>query len=317
MPASVSELHEESLIIDGLRPREITDEKIARVAKGGIDAVQQTVTGPGGTFTEAIKDIKATQQAIDATANVEQAYTVEDIEHQDTVSVVFGFQDTTPLELDHDPDNVRIFQQLGIRVIQLTYNSRNYAGNGCTERTDGGISDFGVELIRSMEEYGIVLDLSHVGETTAHDAIEASTNPVIFSHSNAKAVHSHPRNISDDLIRAVAQTGGTVGLAVFPPMVGDDPLKLGDFVDHIDHVVDIVGTDHVALGMDFVMEDYPQVLIEDPEFPNPPFNLPDAIASEPELPNLTAELVDRGYSDSEIEGILGGNLRQVFQTVWA
>lgn len=316
MASRARELHDQSLVIDGLRPRKITAEKIDQVAKGGIDAVQQTVVAPGGTFTEAIQAVRETQQTIENTSNVEQARSVAEIERQDEVSVIFGFQDTTPLELDKEPDNARIFDQLGVRVIQLTYNDRNYAGNGCTERVDDGISDFGLALIESMEDFGIVLDLSHVGEQTALDAIDASADPVIFSHSNANAVHQHPRNISDDLIKGAAETGGTIGFAVFPPMVDDDPLHIDDFIAHLDYVAELVGPEHVALGMDFVMEDYPEMLLENPEFPNPPFNLPDGIASEPELPNLTEELLDRGYSESEVQGILGGNLRRVFEAVW-
>lgn len=316
MASHAHEVHSESLVIDGLRPRAITDEKIARVADGGIDVVQQTVTPPGGTLADAVLDVKETQRRIEATPNVRQAFTADDLRVQDEVSVVFGFQDSTPLEADKDPDNARIFEQLGVRVIQLTYNDRNYAANGCTERVDDGISDFGIGVIEALEEHGIVLDLSHVGERSALEAIEASSNPVIFSHSNALGVHEHPRNISDELIKATAETGGTVGFAVFPPMVGDDPLTMDDFVAHIDHAADLVGTDHVALGMDFVMEDYPQTLIENPEFPNPPFDLPEGIASEPELPNLTRELLERGYTRAEVEGILGGNLLRVFEAVW-
>lgn len=319
MSSDSSALHEEMTIVDGLYPREIHDEHVSALVDGGVDVVQKTVAASGDEFDVAIDEIKDLQETIAETDGVYQVRSIEDIQNaaDDEVGVIFGFQDSSPLERGRDPRNASIFKQLGVNVIQLTYNARNFSGNGCTERVDGGISNFGLDVIDALEENNIVLDLSHAGEQTALDALEASTQPAVFTHANANALAEHERNISDELIKATAETGGTVGLAVFPPLVAEEgPRTLDDFIDHIDYVADLVGTEHVALGLDIPVKDYPQILIDDPAFPNPPFDLPTGLETETDVPNLTEALLKRGYSEAEVRDIMGENLLRVFEAVW-
>lgn len=319
MTTDASEFHDQITVVDGLYPRLIHDEHVEALREGGVDVIQKTVAASGDDFLESIDSIKSLQADIAATDGVYQVHSVEDIRSADDgdVGVIFGFQDSSPLEWDRDPANASIFAQLGVKVIQLTYNAQNFAGSGCTERVDGGITNFGLAVIEALEENGVVLDLSHVGETTALDALEATKNPAVYTHANVNALAEHPRNLSDELIERTAATGGTIGLAVFEPLVAEDgPRSMDDFVAHIDYIADLVGPEHVALGLDFAVKKYPQVLIDDPAFPNPPFDFPTGLESEADVGNLTAALLERGYSESEVEGIMGENLLRVCEEVW-
>jgi len=205
-----------------------------------------------------------------------------------------------------------------VRVIQLTYNSRNLCGNGCTERVDGGISKYGFEVIDSVERNNILLDLSHSGHTTAADALSVVNQPTVFSHANPQAVHDHPRNIPDSLIEAAVESGGTVGINAYPAFVGDEP-TIRDLIAHIDYLDDFIGVENVTLGLDFIdNRNYEnlQSLIDDPAYPDKPASYPNGLESAADLPNLTDELVNAGYSADEIQGIMGENLLGVYEDVW-
>jgi len=314
MTGTAEQLHDDQLVIDGLYPPDITEESVRRLRDGGVDVVHKTLVFRGGNFFDAIENIKNLQTVLEATEGVSQVRTVEDL-RSDDVGVVFGFQDTSPLEWNRDPRNATVFEQLGVKVIQLTYNVRNLSGNGYAERVDDGLSDFGHEIIEALESSGVVLDLSHAGRRTARDAIQASSNPVLFSHSNAAALAEHPRNVEDELIEAAADIGGVVGITAFPPFVGTGGVTLSDVVDHVDHVVNLVGTDHVAIGSDFV-ESYPMSLLDNPHFPDEPVPLPEDIRDASDVPDITVELRDRGYSEQEIRAVMGRNLERVFEQVW-
>jgi membrane dipeptidase len=209
---------------------------------------------------------------------------------------------------------------MGVRIIQLTYNERNPLGDGCTERTDAGLSDLGLEVIREMNRLGLLIDLSHVGYQTSMEAIETSHAPVIFSHSNARAICNSPRNLSDDQIRSVAARGGVVGVNDFPTFVSQDASPtIEHLLDHIDYLVHLVGDDHVGLGFDFSTEtedDYEYFKYKQDVYPKPPWIYPSGIDGFEKIPNVTRGLVVRGYSDEAIRRILGGNFLRVFRQVW-
>ena len=310
-------LHDRLFVMDGLSAAELTESYVTEtLPEAGIDAMHKTVIAAGDGFDDAIESIKSLQRDIRNWPGVNQARTVSDLT-EDGLSIVFGFQDTTPLE--DDPENVAIFKQLGVRIIQLTYNARNRSGNGCTERVDGGLSYFGIDVIEAIESHGLLLDLSHVGPKSAADALEVATKPTAFTHSNPSAVHDHPRNISDDLILAAVETGGTVGVNAYPAFVGEDP-TIDDLIDHIEYLVDLVGADHVTLGLDFIDNlpaDALTVLEEDPAYPDPPYDYPPGLESAASMPNVTAALVERGFDETEIVGIMGENLLRLYREVWA
>ena len=229
------------------------------------------------------------------------------------------------MPLERDAGLVEVFQRLGVRMIQLCYNQRNFVGDGCSEPTDAGLSSFGIHVIREMERVGIVVDLSHTGYRTTMEALAMSTRPPVFSHSNVRALCDNRRNITDDQIRAVAERGGLIGIDGFPAFVkiGAQP-TLVDFVDHIDYVVQLVGVDHVGLALDYYgpgnAADYAAQIASGrwraEDYPPPPHIYPTGIEDASGFMNITRELLARGYSDDDVLKVLGANWTRVFSAVW-
>ena len=147
--------------------------------------------------------------------------------------------------------DVKEFYQLGLRCAQLTYNAQNLLGRGSTERVDGGVTDYGVEIIKAMNEVGMLIDVSHSGDRTTLDAIELSPKPIAITHSNCRALNNHPRLKTDEAIKKLAAKGGVMGITGVRMFVKDkEPTTIEDIVDHIDHVVKLVGIEHVGIGSD-------------------------------------------------------------------
>jgi len=192
--------------------------------------------------------------------------------------------------------NLDRFYQLGLRQIQLTFNWRNWVGDGCTERTQAGLSYFGADLVKRMNELGMIVDVGHTGYQSTLDAVELSAKPIVFSHTNCKALCDHPRNKTDDQIRALAKKDGVMGLTCFNWFVSDKPRStLADLLDHFDHVIKLVGPDHVGIGSDFDGISETVVGLEDVS----------------KFPALFEELARRGWSQSDLEKLAGGNILRV------
>jgi membrane dipeptidase len=154
-----------------------------------------------------------------------------------------------------------VFHKLGVRVVGLTYNNRNVVGSGCLEPDDGRMTRFGLEVVREMNRLGILVDLTHVGNRTSLDAAAASSAPVVFSHSNAKAVRNNPRNLTDEQIRACAATGGVIGIATFADFVGTRLPTPHGSISGTSTMSCIAGEDHVGIGTD-IFADHPRNLVE-------------------------------------------------------
>ena len=310
-------LHKDIFVMDGLSAAYLTESYVTEtLPSAGVDALHKTVIAAGADHTGAIEAIKELQGNIERWEGVNQAQTVDELT-ADGLSILFGFQDTTPL--DDDPENVELFADLGIRVIQLTYNQQNRCGTGCTAKEDHGLTSFGTEVIDAIERHEVLLDLSHVGQKTATEALEVASAPTIFSHSNPAEVHEHPRNITDELIHAAAESGGTVGVNAYPAFVGKDP-TIDDLIDHIEYLIELIGPDRVTLGLDFIdnlPEEKLQVLVDDPAYPNPPYTYPEGLLSASDIPNITSRLLDRGFSEAEVRGIMGENLLDLYNRVWS
>lgn len=211
--------------------------------------------------------------------------------------------------------SLRMFYELGVRVLGLTWNQRNLLAEGIGEaRANGGLTELGREMVAEATRLGILLDASHLSVRSFWDLIEASERPVIASHSNALALCKHPRNLDDDQIRAIAASGGIIGINAVAQFIADDrdEASLERMLDHLDHVASIAGHEHVALGPDFV--DY---LRSGPGEPlsHAPSDLPTGFSTISEFPNVTAGLLARGYDEPAIRGILGGNLLRRLDTV--
>ena len=240
------------------------------------------------------------------------------------IAVILGLQNAQHFRR---PDDVNFFHGLGQRVSQLTYNSRNLIGNGATERRDEGISDFGAAIIERMNTVGMAIDVSHCGDRTTLDAFELSKKPVLVTHSNCRVLaNGHPRDKSDEAILGVKKSGGVMGITGVRMFVSDkEPTTIENVLDHFDHVAKLIGPEHLGVGSDIDLYGYdsmPPALNKqlragykgsygfrekiDIEGLNHPKRMFD----------LTEGLIRRKYSDSNIEGILGGNFRRVLTQIW-
>ncbi len=304
------------------------------VQKSGVTAVSTTIGALSGpipfSYENAIKDLVKLTYLFDMLKDlfikVTKAEDVQKAKSEGKFGVMLNFQNTT--HINNNIDNIDFFYHAGIRQIQLTYNMRNLVGDGCTERTDAGLSEFGLEVIDRMNKLGILIDLSHCGHRTTMEAIEASRDPVIFSHTNCRALCDHVRCKTDEEIMAVAEKGGYIGLTIVPFFISKkEAVSFNDFLDHVDHIVNLVGVDHVGIGTDDTgAADVPKKLWEkyNTVLPKigfrPEHRVRFGVSTQGyeryiDWPNFTRGLVSRGYSDQEIEKILGGNFLRVVRRV--
>ena len=239
------------------------------------------------------------------------------------VGVIVGIQNS---EHFRTPADVTEFYQLGQRVSQLTYNARNLIGNGSTERHDEGISDFGATVIARMNEVGMAVDASHCGDRTTLDAFELSKKPVLLTHSNCRAISGHVRSKTDEAIRKCAAQGGVMGITGVRMFVkGDEPTTVEHYLDHFDHVRKLVGPEFIGVGSDIDLHGYDAM--PEPERKALHANYKsvykfrdkddiEGIDHPRRMYDVAEGLIRRGYSDRDIEGILGGNFLRVLKIVW-
>ena len=186
-------------------------------------------------------------------------------------------------------------------MVGLVHSLRNQLADGVTDRrTGGGLSELGAQSVEELDRLGMIVDVSHINDEGFWDVLDHTKHPVIASHSNSRTVCRHPRNMTDEMIVALAENGGVMGMNFAPSFVHPTLATLQGVVDHIDHIVDLVGPDHVGLGSDF------------DGIPSTPVGLEDATR----MPYITEELVKREYNEVDIKKILGGNhLRLMKQVV--
>jgi len=198
-------------------------------------------------------------------------------------------------------DNIDYFYRLGVRYITLCHNGDNLLCDSAMQSLDthNGLSEFGRQVVLKMNAVGMMVDVSHVGEKSFWDAVALSTKPIIASHSCCKALRNHPRNLTDEQIRAIARSGGVVQICLYKHFLADtDVATVADAVRHIKHVVELVGVDYVGIGSDF--DGGGEIA---------------GATSENQLINITKALIKEGFDDDEISKILGGNLLRVFRSI--
>lgn len=214
---------------------------------------------------------------------------------------------------------IQLYYDLGVRWMLIAYNNANRAGGGCQE-PDAGLTDFGRLVIDEMSRVGMVLCCSHTGYRTAREAIDHSPGPIIFSHSNPRALHDHPRNIPDDLMQSCAARGGVIGINGIGIFLGANDSSTEALVRHIDYAVQLVGDDHVGIGLDYVydsaeLDEYVQKMSA--AFPNGLGYQTGVNMIEPErLPEVAEALMAKGYGADSLAKILGGNLLRVARATW-
>jgi membrane dipeptidase len=242
---------------------------------------------------------------------------VEAAHHDGAIAVVLHFQGCDPIE--SDVNLLDAYHALGVRVMQPTYNARNRLGDGCLERANSGLSKLGRAAIARMNELRIVVDVAHVGRRTSLEVVEASSAPVIVSHGNACGVYDNRRNLADEQITAVADSGGVIGVCAFPGFISAADQDLDRLLDHVDYLAALVGAEHVGLGLDFSQEteeDYDYFGYEEDTYPRPPWTYPPGIAGFADIRNIGDRLLSRGYTAAQVEGIASGNFLRVFREVW-
>jgi membrane dipeptidase len=242
------------------------------------------------------------------------------------LGIIFGCQGLDT-KIDGDPSLLLIMAQLGQRIAQLTYNERGAIGCGALEPNDTGLTAFGRICVREINECGMTLDLAHAGQTTALEAIEFATKPPIVSHANARALCEHPRNLRDDVLRALAAKNGVVGVTAYAPFCETKRATrptVDDYISHIAYIADLVGIDHVGVGSDFFEGEspirferyfrrrYPAIVGH--------YTIGTVYAKGFETVDdfaaLPAALRRRGFGEEDIRKILGGNFLRVFGDTW-
>ena len=309
---------------------------------GGLSGGLMSLSTAETDFAMAMANIGRWKELIrrnpDKLAACASVAELEECKRQGKFGMVIHFQNTKPL-MDN-LDYLRIFYDLGLRVLQLTYNTQTFVGTGCCERIDAGLTNFGMEVVAECNRLGILVDVSHCAPATSWDAIKHSKAPVAITHSGVYTLaHAYGRNKPDDMMKAVADMGGVMGIPTQPCFVKRDPdthrvlpSTVEDVLNHVEYAVKLMGIDHVGIGTDMSSyaareKELPRdssIRLYRPLFPHvfgvgptdryDPF--PVGLDSHAEFWNLTRGLLKRGYSEEGIHKILGGNWLRLFKQVW-
>ncbi len=337
MAIDAAKLHREAIVIDAVCPLLRGQKYTDWYAEGGVTIAAPTVGAMEG-IDVTMRSVAAWKAFIARNSGnagrmtqVSSVAEMRSAKRNDKLGLLFHFQGTDPME--DDLDMVHAYKALGVGIMQLCYNIRNRVGDGADERQDSGLSYFGVEMVKVMNQARVIVDVAHTGLKTSFDALEISERPVICSHGNPRKVKDSYRNLPDDLMKAIAAQGGVIGMVGFPAFVADGPAPtLDQFIDHIAYTADLVGIDHVGLGIDYyngqylVMPDdqakaYYDSLIASGKwrpgtYPPPPHRYPAGIETPRTLPNLTKRMVERGFSAEDTKKVLGENWLRVYEAVW-
>jgi len=250
---------------------------------------------------------------------VQKIEDVDQARRDGKLAITLNFQGTNALA--NDLGLVEVFYRLGVRHMLLAYNQKNLVGDGCAERTDAGLSRFGLAVIAEMNRVGMLVDGTHTGRRTSMEAMDASSAPCIFSHCNAFSVFAHYRNIHDDQIRRCAATGGVIGVNGLGEFLDDMEARSDSMFRHLDHIVNLVGPRHVGVGLDYVKDvsGFWKYVDHSPEQWPPNNGKPNrhTAFAQPEQVEHLAELMCRSnYAEADIRGILGGNFYRVCRQAW-
>jgi len=333
----VAKAYREAVVIDGSVAPVMSDEYIARLVRSGVTAVNWTVCHPwpvlGDPLSPALTEIAAGLEVIDAhPTELILARTADDIDRakrEGKVAIIFGPQNARPAE-----DGLYVFRvlwEMGVRIIQLTYNERNLFGDGIAEEADAGLSRAGRHAIAEMNRLGILIDLSHSAERTSLETVETSADPVIVTHGNARDLHDSPRNKRDAVIKAIGARGGMIGLSLWSPLLRFDRRPtLDDFVRHVDHVAALIGIENCAIGSDMSEGSdreawtkrsgkggrYPMVSGRMGNWFSFETRFPEEAMSITSFPAVADAVATLGLTTEQLRGVLGENFLRLCRQVW-
>lgn len=339
-------VHRDAIIFDGaitmLGFWKEEEVEIQAFLDGGVTGGNASTSTSETDFAMAIANINRLKRLIarnpDKLAYCTSVADLLECKRTGKFGLVNHFQNTKPI-MDN-LDYLLTFYDLGLRVLQLTYNTQTFVGAGCCERVDGGLTNFGLDVLAECNRMGIVVDVSHCGLTTSWDAIKHSKAPVVASHAGVyELAHAYGRNKPDDMLKAIAETGGFLGIPLQPCFVKRDPdthvvlqATVDDVLNQIDYAVKLMGIDHVGIGTD--MSNYAARTLDPPRDSNirlvrplrpdvfgvgptdkyDPF--PIGLDNHSKMLNLTRGLIKRGYSDEDAKKVLGGNWMRIFKEIW-
>ena len=315
------------MIIDGLQINDWSRPVIERIRQGGVDIVHATcgvwedLAGAMGRIADWRHFARANDDVIRLVGSVDDMAQARD---DGVLGILLGFQNSTML--GDDPENAQIFADVGIRVVQLTYNIANHLGSSCFEPEDGGLTRAGHRMVAALNDAGVLVDISHVGNRTGRDAIDASRRPISVTHGNPISFCDSPRNKPDELIDALAARGGVIGCTLYPLFMGGSDTARSSFCRMMADLTERLGPDHVAVGSDSVLGwrpgalgwmrsgrwDRPENPGEVPHFPEWPtwFQGPEDFGS------LAEGLDEAGFLPAERDAVLGGNWLRLFSEVF-
>jgi membrane dipeptidase len=327
-------IYEDAIVIDGLNVSNWDSPAVFQSLHAGrVTAINATVVA-WENFAETMNHLARWPDRFETYSDVLiQVRSTADIlraKDEGRVGIILGFQNASPIE--NDLRNLSLFHDLGVKIIQVTYHERNLLGNGCWERRDEGLSNFGIDAVKEMNRLGILIDLSHVGDATSLESIDYSDKPVAITHSNARAFCDHPRNKPDDVLKLLKDKNGVIGSTSFPSFL---PKKfestINDYVDAIEDLIERVGVDHVGIGSDFTQDQpesfwryigsqqgtkWPSTFVKSTADYEKFADSPKGFETPDKLPNLAEVLTNRGYPPGDVGKILGGNWLRLFDEVW-
>lgn len=335
IPQHVQSVHNAAVIIDCRDPtfllyRQTRDEKDDywdTIAHSGLSAIVVDVPWTEDGFREASLNFAAWHERIAAhpgTMLVRQASDITAAKEQGRVGFVLSSQ--TPTIIENDLLLLRALYEQGLRVMEMTYQKANLLADGCGDPRGGGLTAFGKQAVAEMNRLGIAIDLSHASDRTMVETIAESSQPVFFSHSNARGRVNHVRNVPDETLRELVARGGVCGISAYSAFLkeggGESGTDLTDYVAMVDYVVDLIGIDHVAMGFDVGESRTHQEaaligggnpkLIHDPST-----RYVKELMTRSRLPRLTEALLSAGYDDQSVHKFLGENVFTFFERVWA
>ena len=300
-----------------------------QIREAKLDAIHVTIAYHEG-FRESVLNLEKWYQYFqDYSEFIFQGFSAEDVRvaHQTgRTAIFFGFQNPSPIE-----DDIRLLEvwnRLGVRFMQLTYNNQSLLASGCYEQRDTGLTRMGLEVVQEMNRLGIAIDMSHSGETSTLQAIEISERPVAITHANPYWWHAALRNKSDAVLKALAQTGGMIGFSLYPHHLKNGSLcSLKDFCGMVCKTADIIGVDNIGIGTD-LCQDQPDSVVEwmrvgrwtkkidygEGSSTNAGFpEMPCFYKNNSDFPNLAAGLRELGMMNDEIAKVMGGNWLRYFE----
>lgn len=314
---------------DKTDPLNFTREELLAVRDSGIRVFHPS-TGIGGPDAQlGVMNHLALYNGLvaehpDLLMRIDSVADLDALRDSDRTGIVLGVQNSDHLS---SADAVSRFYYAGQRISQLTYNSQNLIGSGSTDRVDGGVSDHGAAIIQAMNAVGMAVDVSHSGDQTTLDAFALSARPVLITHSNCRALApGHPRCKTDEAIRAMAGQGGVMGVTGVRNFVRNtEPTTLEHYLDHIDHIAELVGIEHAGIGTDADLAGYdalPEEIYKRLKGGyKSSYSFRDRLDIEGldhprKMYDITEGLIRRGYSDTDIRGVLGENFRRALGNIW-